>query len=355
MSYGKNVYDDAILWELKPALLSQINGAAFSARGLDETFRGSGFTNIGRELLSGFTTLTGLFETFREMPHLGQNWYALKNTENAWAVNFYPLLHPSSGPGTVNTDEILSADRSFIPIDLLWYSPNLLTIEGLFNASLDNFGQTPPNYYNYCPPVRREFFWNGKAAGNTKGTLTNINLVFYKRNRITFDTDLFAYIKDSLWAAIGTFSATYQSTVALQNECCMSSFTHDIAEIMGFTKGSNIGYQEPDKTDTAAGDKDTGIPNREYLGSPEEMKAMYPNLVNIDMLFGGEGQQPSSFNARYGYGYNTGHDTTALDVEAFTACFNPSVSHKGTLYISDNNMLNKANVDDGEWFIPIAV
>ncbi|MDR2087119.1 MAG: hypothetical protein LBP72_08080, partial [Dysgonamonadaceae bacterium] len=298
MNYGAGVYNADELWALKPALFSQINKQGFSPRGLDETFRQSGFTNIERRLLEGFTTLTGLFETFRQMTNLGKNWYAKNNTANAYAESVYPALHPSAGTGLVNPDTVLENDKSYIPVDLLWYSPNLSTIEGLFNATHDDHGSMSPNGRSYRPPVRREFFWNGKSAGNQSGTLTNINLCFYKHNRIIFDTDIFAYVKNTLRSARGTFAATYQSGVDLQFNQCMQFFTHDIAEIMGFTKGTNINYQEPDKTSTVAGDRSTGIPNREYAYTPAEMIALFPNLENIDMLFGGEGQA-SSFNQDY--------------------------------------------------------
>jgi hypothetical protein len=160
------------------------------------------------------------------------------------------------------------------------------------------------------------------------------------------------WVKATLRSAMWTFAATYQSQVALQYGQCMAAFTHDIVEIMGFTKGTSTTYQEADKTGTTAGDKSSGIPNREYAYTPQQVIAQYPVLANINMLFGGE-SQPSSFNSGYPYGYGNGHGTSALDVEAFTACFGSHVSHLGALYIGDGNMLNKAGVTDSKWFEPV--
>lgn len=350
-NYGKQVYAADELWELQPALLSQINGTAFSARGLDEAFRGSGFTNIARGFFAGFTSLISLFETFRQMPNLGRNWFSTQigNDHQIYPIYTLPQLHPSSGPGVPNTDEVLENDRSFIPVDLLWYSPNLTTIEGLFNAiKSDRVDTMWPNGYAYNAPVRRDFFWNGRLAGNLQGTLMNINYVFYKNNYILFETDVFAYIKGSLVTATGLFDETFGSSVLVMAEHGLVNYTNDIVEVWGFTKGSSISYLGEDKYDITAGDSSSGIPSRAYAYAEAEIKAQYPNLSNIARMFGGLNGQPSSLNNYHSYGE---HGTSKLDVDAFTKCFDPEVEHTGALGLADGNMLNKANVDDVSWFV----
>jgi len=93
---------------------------------------------------------------------------------------------------------------SFIPMTLVHKMKNLTRMFATFNAlkitntSLYGNVISRIGWANPCLLLRADFFRNGKDAGNSAGTITDVSYLFGKINRLAIEGDVFRHIRGTL-------------------------------------------------------------------------------------------------------------------------------------------------------------
>lgn len=137
----------------------------------------------------------------------------LPNLETVWECFKYSKLgnaHYSGVNAGSYPDMAVNGNNDFIPVSLFWKNPKLKDISHCFNYIGDGyFGNLSSGYLAYLV-VRREFFWNGKDAGNASGTIESAFYAFAKCNRVICEPNLLKHAPNMIHIG-GLFTQTNQT------------------------------------------------------------------------------------------------------------------------------------------------
>ena len=180
--FGLNLPKPNIWWQL------------FSQTSKVTALRGTFFRSGIKEIPIGF---------FDFLPNLVSVWECFKNSKLGNA--HYGGVNAGSYP-----DMAVNGNNDFIPVSLFWKNPKLKDISHCFNYIGDGyFGNLNSGYLAYLV-VRREFFWNGKDAGNASGTIENAFYAFAKCNRVICEPNLLKHAPNMSHLG-GLFTQTNQT------------------------------------------------------------------------------------------------------------------------------------------------